>query len=142
MRLAVPLTSARRVKRTIKAKQDQRAQAIHDGLQLAGASTPQDDYPYLAASACTITEKIRNRHWTVLRVMQAYVRSAARAHERTNCLTEVIFVQALYAAECMDLDLSRNPQDKFTGKLLLGLPVSLKDENDVVGIDSSIGFVR
>lgn len=142
MHAAIPFVSASRVQRVITHKQQARSVAIKAGLQLAGTSTPEDDKPYLSASACLITDNIRSRRWTALRVMQAYVRSAARAHAVTNCLTEVMFERALADARKLDEELAIDPSKRFEERLLLGLPMSLKDENDVEGVDSTIGFTK
>lgn len=142
MHFAIPILSARRVKDLIKEKQDQRARAIATGLRVVQAVPKDDDTTYLSASACLTVEKIRSREWSALRVMQAYVRSAAEAHDRTNCLTEVMFVRALEDAKKLDEDLMAQPAEMYEDKLLLGLPVSLKDENDIQGVDSTIGFVK
>lgn len=43
---------------------------------------------YTLATASVIVENIRNRQWTALEVMKAYIRRALEAHEAVNCLTE------------------------------------------------------
>lgn len=130
------------IRAAIEKKQNQRSEAIRLGLEKARSGDPENDSQYISASACEITRKIREGEWTALRVMQAFVRSAAEAHRKTNCLTEVMFEEALDAAESMDKELPDMTEEASADKVLLGLPMSLKDENDVKGVDSSIGFVR
>lgn len=66
------------------------------------------------------------------------------SRRQTNCLTEIFFDRAVTRAQELDKYLKR------TGKPvgpLHGLPISLKDQFDIVGIDSTMGalilvFVR
>lgn len=57
---------------------------------------------------------------------------------QTNCLTEVLFEDAVYRARELDeyLQCEGNPIGP-----LHGLPVSLKDQFNIKGIDSTIGYV-
>lgn len=132
-------TAARSVQDVITKKRTERAAAINEALQLVG--TASDDQQYILADVATIASKIRNREWKAKRVMEAYIRAAANAHTRTNCLTEILFKSALAEAEALDRQLASN-SDSHDDKLLLGVPVSLKDQINVKGFDSSIGFVK
>ena len=130
---------------TITHKRNQRAEAIARGLKVANAdeaASVDDDYQYLTASASHIASQVRSRQWTTKRVMEAYVRSAARAHARTNCLTEVMFVQALDEADRLDDFIKTASDEELQDKLLLGVPASVKDHLDYKGVDNSRGFVR
>jgi len=56
----------------------------------------------------------------------------------TNCLSETLFPEALERAKALDDHLAK------TGKPvgpLHGLPISLKDNFNIIGKDSTIGFV-
>lgn len=66
------------------------------------------DLPFLSATATEIAANIASRKpgWTAVRVLSVYVRSATRAQERTNCLTEVLFVQAFERAKGLDKHLA------------------------------------
>ncbi|KAL4892481.1 amidase signature domain-containing protein [Aspergillus ambiguus] len=68
----------------------------------------------------------------------AYITRAIKAHQKTNCLTEILFADAVNRARELD-DHFR----KFGKPLgpLHGIPVSLKDQFDVCGLDSSLGYV-
>ncbi|EEB87790.1 hypothetical protein MPER_14717, partial [Moniliophthora perniciosa FA553] len=60
----------------------------------------------------------------------AYSKAALKAHEETNCLTEVMIPEARgWVKEC---DTKNGP--------LAGVPVSLKDMLGVKGFDSSVGY--
>ncbi|KAI1099659.1 amidase [Jackrogersella minutella] len=71
-------------------------------------------------------------------VTKAYIRSAITAHNQTNCLTEILFKDAL--AQARELD---DYQIKHGGIIgpLHGVPMTLKDQFDVKGYDSTIGYV-
>lgn len=125
---------------TVRLKRDRQAEAITQGLTLAGQS--DGDGPFLSADASEIVSRIRSREWTSRRVMEAYIRSSARVHERTNCLTEIMYSQALEESSRLDAWISNASDTELDSKLLLGLPMSLKDQLNVKGYDSTIGFVR
>lgn len=62
--------------------------------------------------------------------MRAYGKVTLKAHEKTNCATEILFPEAEeWARDEINL---KGP--------LAGIPVSLKDSIQVKGFDISIGF--
>ncbi|KIV89298.1 hypothetical protein, variant [Exophiala mesophila] len=63
---------------------------------------------------------------------------AAQVHQQVNCLTEVLFDSAVKDADRLDEFFSAN--GKLVGPLH-GIPVTLKDQFDVKGVDSTIGYV-
>ena len=63
-------------------------------------------------------------------ILRTYGKVAIRAHEKTNCLTEVMLPEAEAWAE----------KDINTKGPLAGIPVSLKDTVVVGGFDTSVGF--
>ena len=70
-------------------------------------------------------------------VVQAFCKRATIAHQSTNCLTEILFQDALTRADQLDESLARS--GKPTGPLH-GLPISLKDTFKIRGYDSSVGI--
>ncbi|KAF1846297.1 amidase signature enzyme [Cucurbitaria berberidis CBS 394.84] len=65
-------------------------------------------------------------------ILRAYGKVAIKAHEKTNCLTEILFPEAEeWAAKEINL---KGP--------LAGIPVSLKDSIQVKGFDISVGYSR
>lgn len=75
---------------------------------------------------------------SVKKVVTAFCFRATLAHQLTNCLTEVRFPEALQEAEQLD------EYFKTHGKLkgpLHGIVVSLKDNINVAGLASSMGFI-
>ncbi|ABN67307.2 Acetamidase [Scheffersomyces stipitis CBS 6054] len=93
---------------------------------------------------------ITNKHLHELRVLikkgtlsaysvtEAFCHRSALAHQLLNCCIEIFYVEALEKAQKLD--------DYFavTGDVkgpLHGIPISLKDQVDLPGKDSSIGYV-
>ncbi|KAJ9642093.1 uncharacterized protein PV06_03337 [Exophiala oligosperma] len=67
-----------------------------------------------------------------------YIRRIAEVHQKNNCLTEVFFGDALVEASKLD-DYYRQ-HGGLIGPLH-GVPVTLKDQFDVKGADSTLGYV-
>lgn len=133
---------ARFISDTITAKREHRAELIATTLKGLPNVPAAEDQEYLSADATHIASEVRSKKWSARRVMEAYIRSAARAHSRTNCLTEIMFEQALAEARDLDLRIQSASQEDLDGLLLAGVPMSLKDQIDYKGVDNSRGFVR
>ncbi|KAF9452079.1 amidase signature enzyme [Macrolepiota fuliginosa MF-IS2] len=76
--------------------------------------------------------------WSSVEVTTAFSKRAIVAHQLVNCLTEIFVERAFARAAELDDHLKR------TGKVvgpLHGLPVSLKDQICIKGIDSTMGYV-
>ncbi|KAI1799554.1 amidase [Daldinia bambusicola] len=68
---------------------------------------------------------------------RAFCKRAAAAHQLVNCLSETCFERALSTAKKLDEHLAQ------TGKPigpLHGLPISLKDNFNLIGLDATVGF--
>ncbi|TFK71658.1 amidase signature enzyme [Pluteus cervinus] len=119
----------------VEAKQAERTKALSAApTEIAGTT---EDPAILAATATEIVLNIETGTWTAAQVVEAFIMRAAFAQEATNCLTEVMFVQARERAKQLDADFAS------TGRLrgpLHGVPVSFKDQFDIENFDSSIGF--
>lgn len=94
-----------------------------------------------SADAGTIVDNIAAKEpgWTAVNVMRTYAEAAANEHARSNILTEIMFASALERAKELDAEFAR------TGKIvgpLHGVPVSLKDQIDVQGVDTTMGFTH
>ena len=85
-----------------------------------------------------LAEKIASREYTAVRVCQAYCHRAAIAHQLVHCLVEIAFDAALKQAQELDEYLEKNGR---TVGVLHGVPVSLKDQFRVKGLESSIGYL-
>ncbi|KAJ6547162.1 amidase [Mycena capillaripes] len=86
---------------------------------------------FLKATASEIVSHIERGDWDSSQVVKAYLARAAAAHAKTNCVTEVLFAEALKQAQ--DLDNEFALTKKLRGPLH-GVPISIK------GVDSSMGF--
>lgn len=91
----------------------------------------------IQSEASTILQHIKTRKWSALEVARAFCKASAFAQELTNCLTEVLYPEAMERAKYLDDYLDR------TGKPigpLHGLPISLKDSFITTPHPSSIGM--
>ncbi|KAJ4358088.1 uncharacterized protein N0V89_002667 [Didymosphaeria variabile] len=97
----------------------------------------QKELEITESSATQILKKIASNSWTSEEVTRAFLKRAAAAQQLTNCLTDFFPTEAISIAKSLDELFQK------TGKLvgpLHGLPVSLKDNFNIVGKDSTIGF--
>jgi len=85
-----------------------------------------------------LARKIASGEYTATKVCQAYCHRAAIAHQLVNCLLEISFDTAFEQAK--ELDEYFHKYGRTVG-LLHGVPVSLKDQFRVKGLESSIGYV-
>ncbi|KAF7310294.1 hypothetical protein MIND_00403400 [Mycena indigotica] len=95
--------------------------------------------PYLKVSAIEIVRRIGAGEWTASQVVEAYIARAAVAQGATNCATEILFEDAVAEAKALDDEFAK------TGKLrgvLHGVPMSMKDQFDIRGYDSSMGYSK
>ncbi len=90
------------------------------------------------SSASNVAGKLASGAWTAVEVTQAVCKRAAVAQQLLNCVTEICFDEALARAQQLDEHFRR--EGKVVGPLH-GLPVSLKDQFNLRGLDSTIGYV-
>jgi amidase len=90
------------------------------------------------ATASDVVARVARREWTAVEVAAATCKRAAVAQQLLNCLTEIMFDEALARARELDEFLVR--EGRAVGPLH-GLPVSLKDQFNVKGVESTIGYV-
>ena len=91
------------------------------------------DGKILDAKIEDLVDAVHNASLQPLDILWAYGKVAVKAHERTNCLTEVMIT----SAESSIQDGSINMKGP-----LAGIPVSLKDTINVGGFDSTVGYSR
>ncbi|KAF5350631.1 hypothetical protein D9756_008560 [Leucocoprinus leucothites] len=85
-----------------------------------------------------ILDNLAKGSWTAVEVTTAFSKRAIVAHQLVNCLTEIFIERALARAGELDDHFRR------TGSVvgpLHGLPVSLKDQICIKGIESTMGYV-
>lgn len=76
-----------------------------------------------------LVQDVHNHLIKPIDILRTYGKLALKAHEKTNCLTEVMISRAEQWTEDVNL----------TGPLA-GIPVSLKDTITVGGFDVSVGY--
>jgi amidase len=87
--------------------------------------------------AVALAAAISNRTYNSEEVAIAFCKRAAIAQQLSNCLTEIMFEDAITRGKWLDSELKR------TGKIIgpfHGLPISLKDTFKVKNYDASIGI--
>ncbi|KIN08369.1 hypothetical protein OIDMADRAFT_37551 [Oidiodendron maius Zn] len=108
---------------------------------VTGAYTHQFLSPHEIAitetNAAEIVKNTCNGSWTATEVVTAFCHRAALAHQLLNCLHEIFFDQAIAKAKALDaLFAEGGPVGP-----LHGLPVSLKDQFHVEGVETTMGYV-
>ncbi|KAA1468201.1 general amidase [Dentipellis sp. KUC8613] len=84
-----------------------------------------------------LLKKLASGEWSAVEVTTAFAKRAVIAHQLTNCLTEIFIDRALERAAWLDEQL------KTTGKVvgpLHGLPISLKDQITIKGLETTMGY--
>lgn len=79
-----------------------------------------------------------SRKWKCVDVTKAFCHRAALAHQLIHCLHEIFFDDAIKAAEWLD---KYYEEHKKPIGPLHGLPVSLKDQFHVKGVETHMGYV-
>ncbi|CAF4168719.1 unnamed protein product [Rotaria sp. Silwood2] len=72
-------------------------------------------------------------------VTEAYCKRAAIAHQLVNCLAEILFKQALDRAKVLD-EYFESTGGKTIGPLH-GIPISFKDQFNIKGVETTMGYV-
>ncbi|KAJ5092272.1 hypothetical protein NUU61_007142 [Penicillium alfredii] len=85
-----------------------------------------------------LLEHLEKGEFNAEQVTKAYIQRAVVAHQLTNCLTEVVFEDALEQAR--HLDAAFKDTGQFKGPLH-GVPITLKDQFNVKGVDTTLGYV-
>ncbi|PLN81992.1 amidase [Aspergillus taichungensis] len=88
--------------------------------------------------AVGIAEKTTSGQWSAVEVTEAFCHRAALAHQLVHCLHEVFFEAAIEDAKRLDAYYAEHK--KPVGPLH-GLPVSLKDQFHIKGVETTMGYV-
>ncbi|CUM66574.1 uncharacterized protein PRCAT00004243001 [Priceomyces carsonii] len=99
---------------------------------------PDDENDIAYSSVTSLISKIAQGELSSSRVIKIFCKRAAILHQLTNCCSEIFFDRALKRAAELDEYLARN--GKVVGPLH-GIPISFKDQVNLEGIASAIGFV-
>ncbi|CAI1836666.1 hypothetical protein SEUBUCD646_0B03560 [Saccharomyces eubayanus] len=82
-----------------------------------------------------LREKLNAKQLTCYKITSAFCHRAALIHQVVNCLSEIMFLEALKLADYYD---KHRPA---TLPPLYGIPISLKDQCNVEGVDTSLGYL-
>ncbi|KAG9994692.1 amidase, partial [Aureobasidium melanogenum] len=88
--------------------------------------------------ATEIVNKTSSGQWTAVEVTKAFCHRSAVAHQLVNCLHEIFYEAAIESAQKLDQYFANHK--KPIGPLH-GLPVSLKDQFHVKGVETHMGYV-
>jgi len=86
-----------------------------------------------------LANHIAHGKYSSIQVIEAYCKRAAIAHQLVNCLAEIFFIQALERAHYLD-DYYKSTGGKTIGPLH-GIPISLKDQFNIKGIETAMGYI-
>ncbi|KAI0527721.1 amidase [Xylaria bambusicola] len=97
----------------------------------------QEELDITNATALELLPKLASGSLRSETVTRAFCKRAAAAHQLVNCLSETCFDRALTTAKALDERLAQGlgPVGPFHG-----LPISLKDNFNLRGLDSTVGF--
>ncbi|KAF8420565.1 general amidase [Boletus edulis BED1] len=86
----------------------------------------------------TLLKRLAGGEWSAVEVTIAFYKRAIVAQQLVNCLTEIFVERAL--ARAAELDDALKKTGKVVGPLH-GLPISLKDQLCIKGLETTIGYV-
>jgi len=107
-------------------------------IERSGLLTPRELDITSTVGAGKILRKYEEGDWTVEEVVTAFCKRAAIAQQLIGCCTEFMFDEAIQQARELDQWFAD------TGELagpLHGIPLSLKDNQVVRGVDTTVGWV-
>ncbi|KAF3066555.1 Acetamidase [Daldinia childiae] len=116
----------------LKREAQKRALAISDNIK---HNSP--DWVFIE-DISALVRRFASGELSSVAVTEAYIERATIAHGLTNCLTEILFEEALVRAR--ELDDYQKEHGDVIGPLH-GVPVTLKDQFNVKGYDSTLGYV-
>lgn len=102
----------------------------------SGLLTPEERKITETIDARVLLRQLATKELSAVEVVTAFSKRAALAHQLTLCCTEMPWEQSIEAAKALDEHLERTGQ---TVGPLHGLPVSIKDQFNIKGLDSCVG---
>lgn len=112
-------------------------QDVQDWPRTSGFFTAEE-LSITESTASEVVEKIAAGEWTAQKVIEATCKRASVAQQLINCVTEICFDGAI--ARAKELDAYFAKEGKTVGPLH-GLPISFKDQFNIKGLDTSVGYV-
>ncbi|KAJ1302589.1 hypothetical protein OPQ81_002906 [Rhizoctonia solani] len=107
-------------------------------MSLVHTRLTQRERHFLAMDVTRLSGRLAAGECTSVEVTTAFCKAAYAAQELTNCLTEIMFTQALVRAHELDDHFARTGQ--VVGPLH-GVPISIKDHVLVKGEDTATGYI-
>lgn len=95
------------------------------------------DLDILSSDVQQLVKGIESGQWTSIRLVQAFARSARRAHLKTNCVTVANFEAALKRARELDREFAAS--QTVVGPFH-GVPFSFKENNNIKGLTTTVGY--
>ena len=111
-------------------KQSQRASRFASLPEVYNEPLTSNERSILSRPIAELVQDVHNSVLSPIDILRTYGKTAKRAHEKTNCVTELLLPEAESWAQ-KDVDL-KGP--------LAGIPVSLKDSLAVGGFDVTVGY--
>lgn len=99
---------------------------------------PENEREITNKTATELLELQKSGKLTAYEITFAFCHRAALVHQLTNCCTEIFFDLAFKTAKELDEYFIKN--NKLIGKLH-GIPISLKDQINLPGITTAIGYI-
>jgi amidase len=106
-------------------------------IRQSGLLTPEELKITETTDASVLLQQLATKQLTAAEVVTAFSKRAALAHQLTVCCTEMPFEESIATAKALDEHLEKTGQ---TVGPLHGLPISIKDQFDIKGLDSAIGM--
>ncbi|KAI9171809.1 Acetamidase-like protein [Paramyrothecium foliicola] len=119
-------------RRDVRLKQDERARRI-SALTAYHAPFSVIDREAINKPIQDLVQEVHKDPSKASEILHTYGKVALKAHEKTNCLTEIMITSAERWVQDGSVNL-KGP--------LAGIPVSLKDTIEVAGYDTSVGYSR
>lgn len=121
---------------TVRRKLDQQKQIIQGFLAGIDPDAKLSIGP--GADVAELLEGFERGDLSCVETTKAFIQRACKTHDKTNCLTELVFEDALRQAAALDDHVKKN--ETLAGPLH-GVPVTLKDQFNIAGVDTTMGYV-
>ncbi|KAF2822671.1 amidase signature enzyme [Ophiobolus disseminans] len=126
------ISEYRQHKQDCKRKQSERASKIAALPTTYLSPLSSQERTILGKPIQELVQDVHKQVTSPVDILRAYGKVALKAHEKTNCVTEILFPEAEeWAKKGINL---KGP--------LAGIPVSLKDSIQVKGFDISVGYSK
>lgn len=121
-------------------KRDQRAKLIENARKQLKDKRPLQELQtqILKSTISELVDGVERHRWNAYDIVATYILQAIKAHEITNCLTEILFEEALRQATNFDETFS---ETGLRGPLH-GVPMTFKDQYEIKDYDNTIGFTH